>query len=319
MYRVSEPDGRYFRQLSDDHRRPRRILWEWPSDSQRSTAPSCAWRARARTCTSRGARRSACRPASRSRRWRGCAATSPGAWSACRASAAGWRGRRRGWGSRSGWRTRTSTWPATCCRWGRSGSSWTTSASSCSATACCRRRSIAVGRCGRSAWRRASPTAAAGSWPRSTTRWWTGGRPWRSRSCCSTSSRTGSRSYRCRGRRRPRRERRGWRRGPSRWGPRSPCARRAAPHAWRGSRARAASRLAGTLRRAALAAGEEVLRPAPASALNARIGPRRTLVRHSVELDAVRRVKRAADATVNDVCLAAGRRRPARAGRAAAR
>jgi WS/DGAT/MGAT family acyltransferase len=66
----------------------------------------------------------------------------------------------------------------------------------------------------------------------------------------------------------------------------------------------AASRLAGTLRRAALAAGEEVLRPAPASALNARIGPRRTLVRHTVELDAVRRVKRAADATVNDVCLA---------------
>ena len=66
----------------------------------------------------------------------------------------------------------------------------------------------------------------------------------------------------------------------------------------------AASRLAGTLRRAALATGEEVLRPAPASALNARIGPRRTLVRHSVELDAVRRVKRAADATVNDVCLA---------------
>ena len=66
----------------------------------------------------------------------------------------------------------------------------------------------------------------------------------------------------------------------------------------------ATSRLAGTLRRAALAAGEEVLRPAPASALNARIGPRRTLVRHSVDLDAVRQVKRAADATVNDVCLA---------------
>ena len=66
----------------------------------------------------------------------------------------------------------------------------------------------------------------------------------------------------------------------------------------------AASRIAGTLRRAALAAGEDLLRPAPASALNARIGPRRTLVRHSVELDDVRRIKRAADATVNDVCLA---------------
>jgi diacylglycerol O-acyltransferase len=66
----------------------------------------------------------------------------------------------------------------------------------------------------------------------------------------------------------------------------------------------AASRIAGTLRRAALAAGEDLLRPAPASALNARIGPRRTLVRHAVDLDAVRQVKRAADATVNDVCLA---------------
>ena len=66
----------------------------------------------------------------------------------------------------------------------------------------------------------------------------------------------------------------------------------------------AASRIAGTLRRAALAAGEDLLRPAPASALNARIGPRRTLVRHSVGLDEVRRIKRAADATVNDVCLA---------------
>jgi WS/DGAT/MGAT family acyltransferase len=66
----------------------------------------------------------------------------------------------------------------------------------------------------------------------------------------------------------------------------------------------AASRIAGTLRRAALAAGEDLLRPAPASALNARIGPRRTLVRHSVDLDQVRYVKRVAGATVNDVCLA---------------
>ena len=79
--------------------------------------------------------------------------------------------------------------------------------------------------------------------------------------------------------------RRGWRRGPSRWGPGSPCARRAAPPAWRASRARPPRGLAGTLRRAALAAGEDLLRPAPASALNARIGPRRTLVRHSVDLE----------------------------------
>ncbi len=66
----------------------------------------------------------------------------------------------------------------------------------------------------------------------------------------------------------------------------------------------AASRIAGTLRRAALAAGEDLLRPAPASALNSRIGPRRTLVRHSVDLEVVRDIKRAAGATVNDVCLA---------------
>ena len=66
----------------------------------------------------------------------------------------------------------------------------------------------------------------------------------------------------------------------------------------------AASRIAGTLRRAALAAGEDLLRPAPASVLNARIGPRRTLVRHSVDLEAVRQVKAVAGATVNDVCLA---------------
>ena len=66
----------------------------------------------------------------------------------------------------------------------------------------------------------------------------------------------------------------------------------------------AASRIAGTLRRTALAAGEDLLRPAPASALNPRIGPRRTLVRHSVSLDDVKTIKRAAGATVNDVCLA---------------
>lgn len=37
----------------------------------------------------------------------------------------------------------------------------------------------------------------------------------------------------------------------------------------------APARIAGTLRRAALAVGEDLLRPAPASALNARIGPGR--------------------------------------------
>ncbi len=66
----------------------------------------------------------------------------------------------------------------------------------------------------------------------------------------------------------------------------------------------AAGRIAGTLRRAALATSEDLLRPAPSSALNARIGPRRTLIRHSVELDEVREVRVRAGGTVNDVCLA---------------
>jgi WS/DGAT/MGAT family acyltransferase len=66
----------------------------------------------------------------------------------------------------------------------------------------------------------------------------------------------------------------------------------------------AVPRIAGTLRRAALAAGEDLLRPAPASVLNGRIGPRRALVRHAVDLHRVRAAKAGEDATVNDVCLA---------------
>jgi diacylglycerol O-acyltransferase / wax synthase len=65
-----------------------------------------------------------------------------------------------------------------------------------------------------------------------------------------------------------------------------------------------AGRIAGTLRRAALAAGEDLLRPAPSSALNTRIGPRRTLVRSELDLEQVQQVGRRAKATVNDVCLA---------------
>ena len=52
-----------------------------------------------------------------------------------------------------------------------------------------------------------------------------------------------------------------------------------------GRAARAASsppRLSGTLRRAALAVGEDVARSAPSSFLNPAIGPRRTLVGHTV-------------------------------------
>ncbi len=66
----------------------------------------------------------------------------------------------------------------------------------------------------------------------------------------------------------------------------------------------AASRLAGTLRRAALATGEDLLRPAPSSALNARIGPHRRLVRYTVPIDDVLSVKRRLGVTLNDVCLA---------------
>ena len=65
-----------------------------------------------------------------------------------------------------------------------------------------------------------------------------------------------------------------------------------------------ASRLAGTLRRAALAAGEDLLRPAPSSALNARIGPHRRLVRHSVPIDDALSAKQRLGVTLNDVCLA---------------
>lgn len=64
-----------------------------------------------------------------------------------------------------------------------------------------------------------------------------------------------------------------------------------------------ATRLAGTLRRAALAAGEDLLRPAPSSVLNARIGPRRTLVRHSVPVADLVAAKRRFGVTLNDVCL----------------
>ena len=66
----------------------------------------------------------------------------------------------------------------------------------------------------------------------------------------------------------------------------------------------AAGRIAGTLRRAALATSEDLLRGAPSSALNARIGPRRTLIRHSIELEAVREIRAREGGTVNDVCLA---------------
>jgi diacylglycerol O-acyltransferase len=63
--------------------------------------------------------------------------------------------------------------------------------------------------------------------------------------------------------------------------------------------------LTGTLRRAALAFERDLLRSAPPSYLNARIGPRRTLVPHRVRMADLLDAKRRAGVTLNDVCLAA--------------
>lgn len=63
------------------------------------------------------------------------------------------------------------------------------------------------------------------------------------------------------------------------------------------------ARLAGTLRRAALSVGEDVLRPAPASYVNAPIGARRTLVGHATDLGPLLEVKARHQATLNDVAL----------------
>ena len=63
--------------------------------------------------------------------------------------------------------------------------------------------------------------------------------------------------------------------------------------------------ITGTLRRAALAFEQDLLRAAPDSFLNEQIGPRRVLVRHRASMADVVAAKRRAGATVNDVCLAA--------------
>ncbi len=64
------------------------------------------------------------------------------------------------------------------------------------------------------------------------------------------------------------------------------------------------SRLTETLRRTALAVGEDVMRTAPESYLNVPIGPRRVLVGHTVELQAMLAVKQAREVSLNDVALA---------------
>jgi diacylglycerol O-acyltransferase len=62
-------------------------------------------------------------------------------------------------------------------------------------------------------------------------------------------------------------------------------------------------RISDTLRRAALAVGEDLLRPAPSSYLNAEIGPRRTLRRARVPRSEVDRLRAHSGATINDICL----------------
>jgi WS/DGAT/MGAT family acyltransferase len=63
--------------------------------------------------------------------------------------------------------------------------------------------------------------------------------------------------------------------------------------------------LAGTLRRAALAFEQDLLRAAPSSYLNAKIGPRRVLVRHGARMADIVDAKQRSSATVNDICLTA--------------
>src|SRR5690349_20885529 len=71
------------------------------------------------------------------------------------------------------------------------------------------------------------------------------------------------------------------------------------------ARTMASPRLAGTLRRAALAVGEDLLRAAPSSYVNAPIGAQRTLVHHTHALEPLLAAKAALGVTLNDVALTA--------------
>jgi diacylglycerol O-acyltransferase / wax synthase len=70
-----------------------------------------------------------------------------------------------------------------------------------------------------------------------------------------------------------------------------------------GSPRASGNRISDTLRRTALAVGEDLLRPAPSSFLNAEIGPVRTLRRARIARAQVDRVRAHSGATINDVCL----------------
>ena len=72
-----------------------------------------------------------------------------------------------------------------------------------------------------------------------------------------------------------------------------------------GMRPRSTLRVAETMRRAALSLAEDVIHPAPPSFLNREIGSRRALITERIPLARLERIKRASDAKLNDVILAA--------------
>jgi WS/DGAT/MGAT family acyltransferase len=67
----------------------------------------------------------------------------------------------------------------------------------------------------------------------------------------------------------------------------------------------ASPRLAGTLRRAALAVGEDLLRPAPASYVNAPLSPQRILLHHTHDIEPLIAAKAKLGVTLNDLALTA--------------
>src|SRR4051812_40895192 len=69
------------------------------------------------------------------------------------------------------------------------------------------------------------------------------------------------------------------------------------------ARAVASPRLAGTLRRAALAVGEDLLRAAPSSYVNAPLSPQRILLHHTHDLEPLLEAKTRLGVTLNDVAL----------------
>ena len=67
----------------------------------------------------------------------------------------------------------------------------------------------------------------------------------------------------------------------------------------------ASPRLAGTLRRAALAVGEDLLRPAPSSYVNAPLSQQRMLLHHTHDIEPLIEAKTKLGVTLNDVALTA--------------